>query len=205
MAESSLNPLCTTGLAKTGIPKHERYVELTDSGQHDFANDMVAFGLVQWRYWSRKQGLLDYAQSQGKSVGDAKTQLEYMWKELQSYKTVLYAVTGGEDIKTVSDIFMLKYERPAGTSETAKNKRSNYAQKFYDKYAASDVDIPKKMVLATSNVNLRTGDSTAYAKVGSIAKGTKYEWVATSTNGWYAIRYRTYIYWVSNSYTELTT
>lgn len=204
MAESSLNPRCATGLGKTGILDTGEYILKSDNGQHDFVNDLVAFGLVQWRYWSRKQGLLDYAKSKGVSVGDARTQLEFMLKELRNYKTAWTAVINAVEIRTASDAFMLKYERPAGTGEAAKKKRAELAQKFFDRYMDGNLsEKPVRMVRATSNVNLRAGDSTAYAKAGSIRKGTECEWVATSTTGWHAIRYKTGIYWVSNEFTEV--
>lgn len=50
-----------TRRAEAGVPTYDgRY----------FAKDSKGYGIVQWTYWVRKQGLLDYAKAQGKSVGD---------------------------------------------------------------------------------------------------------------------------------------
>ena len=109
MAESSMNQTCTTGLAKTGISSVANYIAFSDTGKHDFANDGVAFGLVQWCYKTRKKGFLDYVRSKQKSIGDIHTQLEYLVKEMsESYKPVWSAVCNATNIREASDIVMLK-------------------------------------------------------------------------------------------------
>ena len=202
MVESSLNPTNTTG-AKAGA---KTYVSDADSGKIDFVNDGVAFGLVQWCYWSRKQGLLDYARQKGVSVGDIQMQLEYMWQEMQSYKTVISAVKSAKDIRTASDVVMLKYERPAGKTESAKQKRANYGQKYFDQFAKSvpaSTPAGKMMVVAKVNVNIRSGDAVSFTKLGSIKTGERLEWVATAENGWYAVRFNGKVGWVSGDFAYL--
>ena len=44
--------------------------------------DNIGWGLIQWTYYTRKQGLLDYAVSKGASVGDITIQLEYLFYEV---------------------------------------------------------------------------------------------------------------------------
>jgi len=64
----------------------------------------------------------------------------------------------------------------------------------------------KPYVVITGNaVNIRQGDSTEYGKVTQVNKGAKYEYVVTSPTGWYAIRYKKMIAWVSNKYSEVVT
>ena len=202
MAESSLNPKNTTG-AKAGAAT---YVADADSGKIDFVHDGVAFGLVQWCYWSRKQGLLDYAKQKDASVGDLQTQLEYMWQELQSYKTVLNAVKTATNIREASDVVMLKYEKPATKTESAKQKRANYGQKYFDQFAKASPQTPQgKMVVARVSVNIRTGDGKTFAKIGSLAAGKSLQYVATAENGWYAVRFNNQVGWVSNEFTTLKT
>ena len=208
MAESSLNPRNATNLKKTGYATVDQYILATDDGVHDFAHDGVAFGLVQWCYWSRKQGLIDYAKATGRSVGHLQMQLEYMWQEVQKYPSVYSAVTLANDIRSASDVFMLKYEKPAGTSEAAKQKRAAYGQKFYDQFAKTQSE-PKtgpapaaKMVVATANVRIRAGDGTEYAQVGSLKKDQSLEWVATS-NGFHAVRMKDRVGWVSGKFSEV--
>lgn len=134
-AESSLNPILANGIKKYGMTSQE-YTAIVDSGKNNnFITDGIAYGLVQWRYHTRKKGLLDKARSTGKSVGDINLQLDYMWDELQSYKTVIKALYSATNIKEPSDLVMLKYERPGNTSESSRQKRARYAQDFYDKFS----------------------------------------------------------------------
>ena len=130
MAESSLNPRNATNLKKTGYATVDQYIIATDDGVHDFAHDGVAFGLVQWCYYSRKQGLLEYAKATGRSVGDLEMQLEYLVKEMsEHYKTAWAAACQANDIRGASDVIMLKYENPSTKTEAAKQKRAAYGQK----------------------------------------------------------------------------
>lgn len=200
MAESSMNPAKTTG-AKAGAPT---YVQDADSGKIDFVHDGVAFGLVQWCYWSRKQALYDLAKKQQKSVGDLNVQLEYLWQEIQTYKTVINAVKNATNIREASDVVMLKYEKPAGKTESAKQKRADYGQKFFDQFAdeASKEAFPRNAVIAKTSVNLRSGDGISFAKLGSVAAGTRLEWVATAENGWHAVRWNNKVVWISGEYTR---
>ena len=200
MAESSLNPRNATNLKKTGYTTVDQYIIASDDGVHDFAHDGVAFGLVQWCYWSRKQGLLEYAKKTGRSVGHLQMQLEYLVKEMsENYKTAWKTVQSTNSIRTASDIVMLKYEKPASTSEVAKKKRAYYAQKFYDQFAGSPSPAPsgKKMVRATSQVNIRMTPDKKLAKVGELKKGQELEWIATE-NGWHKVAV-----WVSGDYSEV--
>lgn len=204
MAESSLNPKCATGKKKTA-----NYVNDADTGRIDFAHDSVAFGLVQWCYYTRKQRLMDLAKSRGKSVGDLELQLEYLVKEMsENYKTVWSSVTTGNSIRAISDVVMLKYEKPAGTGEAAKKKRAEYGQKYYDQFAGkAEPEKPAesvKKVVATSGVRIRAGDSTAYGQVGSLKKGQSLDYVGTSEDtGWYAVRMSDRVGWVCKDYAEV--
>ena len=206
MAESSLNPANATG------SKSQTYVSDADSGKIDFIHDGVAFGLAQWRYWSRKKGLHDLAKKQGKSVGDINVQLEYMWQELQSYRSVFNTVLLAKNIRDASDAVMLRYERPSNTSEAAKQKRANYGKKFFEMFTSTTTTAAdsngtdfngERVVTATVNVNIRAGDSTKYPKLGSVKAGDVLEWVATAQNGWHAVRFGGRVGWVSGDYSEV--
>lgn len=207
MAESSLNPKSVTGI------KDPDYTEKADLGMLDFVHDKHAYGLVQWYYWSRKQGLYQYAKSTCVSVGNLYMQLEYMCKEINnSYKSVYKAVTEATDIRTASDIVMLKYEKPGTITESAKQKRANYGQKYFDMFYSEPEPSPepepipvvtKKYVKATANVNIRTGDATSFTRLGKLLKDNTLEYVATSVTGWYAVRYNGKVAWISNEFSEI--
>ena len=74
--------------------------------------------------------------SQGKSIGDLQMQLDFLWKELkESYPAVLTVLQGAENVRQASDAVLLWYERPADQSEAVQEKRAEYGQTYYDKYA----------------------------------------------------------------------
>ena len=192
MAESSLNPQCATGKNRTA-----NYAKDADNGAVDFVNDGVAFGLVQWCYCSRKKGLLDYAKATGRSVGHLQMQLEYLVKEMsESYKTAWKTVQSTNSIRTASDIVMLQYEKPATTTEAAKQKRAKYGQQFYDQFSG------EKRVVATDNVRIRAGNGKNYGKVSALRKGQSLVWVAT-VDGWHAVAMKDRVGWVSADFSEV--
>lgn len=136
-AESGLRPnnLQNSYEGKLGMADAE-YTELVDKGAYtNFVRDSAGYGLAQWTYWSRKQGLLDYAKSKGKSIGDLEMQLEFLLKELTSYG-LLSTLKTATSVREASNLILLKFEKPASmNTEATQNKRAEYAQGYYNKYA----------------------------------------------------------------------
>lgn len=138
----------------------DTYTTAVDNGGYtNFVRDSAGYGLAQWTYWSRKENLLKYAQSVNKSICDLNTQLEFLWKELQGYTSVMNVLKAAKSVKEASDAFMCKFENPADQSDSAKNKRASYGQKYYDKYAVKPVKPvePPKPVTPTVK-ELKIGD-----------------------------------------------
>jgi len=223
-AESALNPknLQNTYEKKLGMTDAS-YTEAVDKGSYkNFVKDAAGYGLAQWTYWTRKQKLLNFAKKKGSSIGDLEMQLEFLWKELGSYKSVLKALINAKSVREASDAVLTQYEKPANQSESVKKTRAKYGQKYYDQFAVLPVkpttgekeektvsttikSSSGKVVTITANsLNARVGDSQKYDSIGSVKKGEKYEWVATSpTTGWYAIRMDERICWVSPNCSKL--
>lgn len=120
----------------------DNYTLAVDSGAYgNFVKDKAGYGLAQWTFWSRKQELLDFAKSKGKSIGDLQMQLDFLWKELKdSYPAVLTVLREAEKVREASDAVLLWYERPADTSDAVQEKRAGYGQGYYDKYAGKPAD-----------------------------------------------------------------
>ena len=114
------------------------YTAAVDNGTYKgFVNDAAGYGLAQWTYWSRKEALLDYAKSRGKSVGDLETQLGYLMQELEhDYKAVLSTLKSTGSVMAASNVVLLKFERPADQSVAVQSARAKVGQAYYDKYAA---------------------------------------------------------------------
>ena len=148
-AESALRPenLQNTYEKKLCLSDLE-YTKAVDDGSYtNFVHDSAGYGLAQWTYWSRKQALLQYAQSAKKSIGDLAMQLEFLWKELQGYTSVMKTLKSATSVRQASDAILTGYEKPANQGESVKTKRAGYGQTFYDKYASTNTGTTGKSTL----------------------------------------------------------
>lgn len=138
--ESGLNPVNLEGkyARKFNLTSRE-YTDLFDKAEFSELDSMIhdcaGYGIAQWTFWSRKKGLYDYAKSVHKSVGDLDAQLGYLWKEIQGYKAVMQLMKESDNLREISDIIAIKYERPEHTEEKYLANRAAHGQKFYDMYA----------------------------------------------------------------------
>lgn len=138
-AESGLNPknLQQTYEKKLKMTDEDYTYEVDGGTYKNFEKDGAGYGLAQWTYWTRKRGLLDFAEARNSSVGNLETQLEYLYKELSgSYKSVLAVLKSAKSVKEASDAVLKNYEKPKDQSAAVQKKRADYGQKYYDKYAA---------------------------------------------------------------------
>lgn len=112
----------------------EAYTAAADAGTltPDFAKDSVGYGLCQWTYGPRKEGLRQFAREVGASVGDEYIQTLYCLKEFQDYPGVLSVLLTSHDLKRCSDIVCTDFERPAVNNLQT---RYNFALEFYEKFA----------------------------------------------------------------------
>ena len=99
--------------------KSKDYVNKVDSGvisDESFARDSKGFGLAQWTFWSRKQGLLAHCKRSGVSVGNEAAQCSFIVAELKTDYPDLwtYLCSCGEDqLYEATRRICLEYERPA--------------------------------------------------------------------------------------------
>lgn len=88
--ESGFKTNCVQGDYKKPDPEeyNRAYTESVDTGQttrDQFVNHGPGgggYGLAQWTYYSRKEGLYDYAKSINASIGDADMQIQYLIAEI---------------------------------------------------------------------------------------------------------------------------
>ena len=215
--ESKLNPKNLQGSyeRKLGMTD-DQYTEAVDNGTYtsvDFINDGAGYGLVQWTYWSRKEGLLNLAKSRGVSIGNLRMQLDYLWSEIQKYKTVIDAMKTGNSVRAISDVIAKRYERPTDQSEKALQNRANYGQSFFGKFAKvneSKAEVKEnklaskgRVIRAKVNVNIRAGNGKEYPKLGALKAGQSVPWIASSQDGWHAFKYNNAVCWVSGEFVEV--
>lgn len=166
-AESGLKPtnLQNSYEKKLGYTD-DTYTAAVDNGTYaNFVRDSAGYGLAQWTYWSRKQALLEYAQSVKKSIGDLTMQLEFLWKELQGYTSVMNTLKSAASILAASNAILLNYERPADTGSAVQTKRAGYGQTYYDKYAGV-TDTTTKEETTVSKLYASTVIAVAAAEIG---------------------------------------
>lgn len=135
----------------------EEYTAKVDSGEYtNFVHDSAGYGLVQWTFWSRKQGLLEYIRGRDLSIADLYGQLDYMWIEMSRNGSLMSGLMSANSVYEASTLVMVIYEAPADQSDKAKQRRADVAQQYYDAYAGKDVDTVNysNSPLATDHVDL---------------------------------------------------
>lgn len=136
-AESGLNPcnLQNTYEKKLGMTDAQ-YTAAVDNGSYTgFVNDSAGYGLAQWTYYSRKQALYNFARAAAASIGNLEMQLNFLWKELQGYTSVMNTLKTAATVLETSNAILIGYERPANQGADAQAKRAGFGQKYFDKYA----------------------------------------------------------------------
>lgn len=218
-AESALKPTNLQNSYETKLGySDDTYTDAVDNGSYtNFVRDSAGYGLAQWTYWSRKQALLTYCQDKKTSIGNLTAQLEFLWKEIQGYTTVLSTLKNATSVKAASDIVLTKYEAPADQSDAVKTKRASYGQTYFDKYTGSgktesQVTTPVtstktykieyaaskesghgsgKKLTVTTGLNFRTGAGTNKTIIRVLAQGEVVTWYGyyTTVSGtrWYLV------------------
>lgn len=150
-AESALNPknLQQTYEKKLGMTD-DTYTAGVDNGTYtNFVKDCAGYGLAQWTYWSRKQNLHNFAKDARKSIGDLEMQLDFLWKELQGYKSLMQTLKSATSIEQASTAVLTQYERPANQGASVQAKRASYGQKYYDQYAGTTTTKKEETPMST--------------------------------------------------------
>lgn len=123
-AESGLIPtnLQNSYESKLGM-NDASYTAAVDNGSYtNFTHDSAGYGLAQWTYWNRKQGLFQLCKSRGKSIGDLNTQLDFLYQELTtSYSQLLKILKTTSSVEEASNLVVTQFERPADQSSSTLN------------------------------------------------------------------------------------
>lgn len=90
--------------------------------------DDVAYGIIQWKNSSRKQGLLDMANIMGRSVGDSNVQFAYLRKELEtSCNSAFRKITGADNVENAARVFCSEVEITAWNDQRLDKANTIYS------------------------------------------------------------------------------
>ena len=117
-AESNCEACRLQGDFTADRSKSKAYAQAVMTGAKSaeaFAQDAQGWGLAQWTFWSRKEGLLNACRSRGVNIDDETSQLEWFLIEMQQgeYSACWQQLLSCRDIYSAADVVCRKYEKPA--------------------------------------------------------------------------------------------
>lgn len=190
-AESGLNPMnLQNSYNKKLNITDEDYTHVVDANAYPgFVTDKAGYGLAQWTYYTRKQNLLNFAKQKRTSIGDLNMQLEFLVSELKGYKAVWQILISAKNVSDAAVAVLTGFEKPADQSVNVKNKRTEYGQTYYSKYAKDGNGYPGRVRVTIPDLNIRSGPGTNYAKTGRCTGVGVFTIIETATgegsvNGW---------------------
>ena len=118
------------------------YTNAVNNGSYteaQFVKDSAGYGLAQWTFYTRKQGLYDMWKSGSYSgIDDIKLACDFLYYELSTdYKGVLNVLKNATSIREASDVVLHDFESPEDQSESVEIKRENFAVYYYNKFSGS--------------------------------------------------------------------
>ena len=162
-AESGLSPTNMQDSFEKKLGYNDAtYTAAVDNGTYkNFIKDGCGFGITQTTFWSRKENLYNLAKSRGVSIGNLEMQLDFFWQELtEDFKTVYQLLQSVKSVKEASDLILTKFEMPGDMSDSVKNLRASYSQKYYDRYTNKGSD---KMSISNTIIQNVINDAVNFA------------------------------------------
>ena len=144
-AESGLIPYRLQGDFSSGYTTSIEYTQNVDNGtisEYDFVHNAPnggGYGLAQWTYYTRKQGLYDMKKSKGfDSIGNVELACTYLLYELKnSYTSVYNTLKNATTIREASDKVLHDFENPADQSESVEILRCELGTALYNELSGS--------------------------------------------------------------------
>lgn len=131
-AESIFSPINLENSKENRVGMTDaQYTAAVDNGTyHSFVNDSAGYGLAQWTASDRKQGMLNFHRSRGKSIGDFETQVAWLLTELRSY-TKAYNTCRNSNDPYQCGYDVCKYYEICDNLEAASQYRGGVAKRWY--------------------------------------------------------------------------
>ena len=137
-AESNMRSVLYENIYKPQFGSDQDYVDAINNGTYtNFADDGIGFGLAQWSYPSRKEGLLELCKGK---IGDLDCQLRYLIKELKNdFEEILAILKTSTDLYACTIKVMTDFER-TGEYEVLNQFRYQLAKNIYNEFSGSPID-----------------------------------------------------------------
>lgn len=164
--------LCSNNLQNSFNKKFnmtdEMYTHVVNNGSYSeiqFVKDGAGYGIAQWTYWTRKQGLYEYTIKHGFKIDDLSKQIEYLIIEISGLMSIL---NGADSIRNATYIVLTQYEKPGDQGIAVQNRRTEYAQKFYNKFSKNSKkqDGFFKVKIKRNNIRIKKGPGINYEDTG---------------------------------------
>lgn len=169
-AESSIVPYRLQGDFSSGFQTSLQYTDRVDNGtvsEYDFVHNGPnggGYGLAQWTFQPRKQGLYDMYQTGYSSIGDLSLALAFLHYELNNdYASTKAACTNATSMFDATVYVLKNFENPADSGPAVQQDRTQTAQQIYDRYAGGS---PVGEFLV-SIINEGEGITTAYPETAT--------------------------------------
>ena len=168
------NMFCESGLKANNVEDrctlgdwdYTRAVDTGTISRYQWKVDAYGYGLCQWTYPTRKEGLYDLAKERNVSVGDEKLQCDYCLIELQrDYENLYQYLCTTDDIAQAAKIICAEFERPAVNNFAV---RINAAQKYFNQFA--DVAVEPSEQLPVQHLPETCEVSARVLKQGSLGR-----------------------------------
>lgn len=109
-----------------------QYTAAVDNGSYTrFTVDEAGYGLCQWTAKDRKAGMISFHRQRGVSIGDFRTQVDWMLQEIRSYGYAWRPCINSNNPYECGYAVCKYYEIPADTEEKAQY-RGGQSQRWYD-------------------------------------------------------------------------
>lgn len=155
-AESRLIPNNVEDRCTLGDFDYTRAVDMGTISRYQFKVDGYGYGLPQFTYPTRKEGLYDLAKQRGVSIGDEQIQCEFCLWELHTdeFANLYKYLCSTDDLPEATKRICAEYEKPSVNNFA---ERINAAQRYYNQLANSDCSdaCPIEITEETSAINVR--------------------------------------------------
>ena len=99
------------------------YTDAVDCGSYqDFTRDAAGYGLAQWTAAERKAKMLVFFKQRGVSIGDFRTQVDYLLHEMRGYTRAWETCTSSNEAYECGYAVCRYYEIPADTEAQARQR-----------------------------------------------------------------------------------